>query len=333
MTQTSRLSKLFDTLADELPTTGPILAIRAMDNPAYNRFDTAQLQCLQSFKPSFDRLMQMGLTPIQNLPDSAAAAIVELTRSKPENLANIAWAYETLEAGGYLFIDGAKTDGIDSILKAVKKLAHVDGAYSKAHGKSIWLTKVDKNNPFKEWLTLTAIAKNNDGFLTIPGIFSSDAIDPASALLSTHIGHPLKGKGADLGAGWGYLSHHALETYPEITQLDLFEAEQTSLTCAQKNITDERAHFHWQDVLSMSTKATYDFILMNPPFHVSRKADPSLGRDFIAKAAKMLAPKGRLWMVANKQLAYEATLDAHFNTWDYAHQTSQYKIIHARRPK
>lgn len=333
MTQTSRLAKLFDTLADDLPQAGSILVVRATDNPAYRRFDSSRLQCLQSFKPSFDKLEQMGLTPVQALPDAAVAAIVELTRSKPENLANIALAFENLELGSHLFIDGAKTDGIDSILKAVKKYSPVDGSYSKAHGKTIWLTKTQKTNPFSEWLNLTAIAKNNDGFWTVPGIFSADAIDPGSALLSTHIGHPLKGKGADLGAGWGYLSHHALQTYRGITQLDLFEAEKVSLECAQKNITDERAHFHWHDITSMPVKAVYDFILMNPPFHVSRKADPSLGRDFITKAAKMLAPKGRLWMVANKQLAYEATLDAHFNTWDYAHQTSQYKIIHARRPK
>ena len=159
------------------------------------------------------------------------------------------------------------------------------------------------------------------------------SLDPASALLSANITVPLKGKGADLGAGWGYLSHHALQTYPEITGLDLFEAEQISLDCAQKNIVDKRANFHWQDVRNMPAKSIYDFILMNPPFHVSRKADLAIGRDFIAQAAKLLAPKGRLWMVANKQLAYEATLNVHFNTWDYAVQTNQYKIIHARRPK
>ena len=144
---------------------------------------------------------------------------------------------------------------------------------------------------------------------------------------------PLKGKGADLGAGWGYLSQFALQTYPGITKLDLFEAEQVSLDCAQHNINDERAQFHWQDVLSMPEKAVYDFIVMNPPFHVTRKADPDIGRRFIAKASKLLTPKGRLWMVANKQLAYEATLHACFNTWSYVEQTNQYKIIHARRPK
>jgi len=333
MAQTSRLSKLFDTLTDELPEGGPILVMRATNNPAYRLFEAGDIHAVQSFKPSFDVLETIGLRPTQDMPTTAKLAIVELTRSKPENLANVAKAYEVLDLGAQLFVDGAKTDGIDSILKAVKAKTDVEGSYSKAHGKTIWVTKTTAENPFKEWLGLTDISQNKDGYWTAPGIFSADAIDPASALLCEHITVPLKGKGADLGGGWGYLSKHALATYPDITSLDMFEAEHISLNCARKNITDGRARFHWTDVQTMPEKGAYDFIIMNPPFHVSRKADVSLGRDFIAKAAKLLAPKGRLWMVANKQLAYEAVIDANFNTWSYEQQTSLFKVIHARRPK
>ena len=333
MAQSSRLAKLLDTLTDELPDGGPILIMRATNDPAYRRFDAKDICAIQSFKPSFDILESIGLRPTQDMPSSVKMAIVELTRSKPENLANIAKAYDILDVGGLLFIDGAKTDGIDSILKNVKSKMDIEGSYSKSHGKTIWVNKATTKNPLKEWITLTDTAQNKDGFWTSTGIFSADAIDPASALLCENITVPLKGKGADLGAGWGYLSHHALNTYPEITSLDLFEAEKISLTCAQSNITDQRAQFHWTDVQSMPKKGTYDFIIMNPPFHVSRKADVSLGRDFISKAAKLLAPKGRLWLVANKQLAYEAVINESFHTWSYEEQTSIFKVIHARRPK
>ena len=333
MTQSPRLAKLFDTHADTIPTDGLILVMRATNNPAYNRFDPAQIHCIQSFKPDHDTLEGIGLKPLQNTPETAAMAIVELTRSKPENLANIAKAYGVLDLGGSLYIDGAKTDGIGSIAKAVKQFIPLEGSYAKAHGKTVWITKTTKNNPLQNWLSLTNAAKNTDGFWTVPGIFSADTIDPASALLTANITRPLNGKGADLGAGWGYLSQFALQTYPNIKQLDLYEAERISLDCAAKNIADTRAQFHWQDIRNMPDKAVYDFIIMNPPFHVSRKADPSLGRDFIAKAASLLTPKGHLWMVANKQLAYEAVLDTHFNTWTNVEQTPQYKVIHARSPK
>lgn len=333
MAQTSRLSKLFETLDGDLPQSSPVLVVRATDNPAYRRFDPADMLCLQSFKPAYTRLENTGITPIDQLPDTAGMAVVELTRSKPENLANIAKAFGVLSQGAMLFVDGAKTDGIDSVIKAIKKLAPVQGSYSKAHGKTVWMVKQSGENPFHAWLALTDMARNTDGYWTVPGIFSADGIDPASAFLCQNITVPLKGKGADLGAGWGYLSQQALQSSPDIKEIDLIEAEKVSLECAQKNITDHRAVFHWQDVLALPEKAVYDFIVMNPPFHVSRKADPDLGRNFILKASKLLNPKGRLWMVANKQLAYEATLDACFNTWSYVEQSNQYKIIHARRPK
>jgi len=288
---------------------------------------------MQSFKLGYTQLEVTGITPVDKLPETATMAVVELTRAKPENLANIAKAFDVLNAGGRLFIDGAKTDGIDSIFKVVKKLNPVEGCYSKAHGKTVWLVKQSGENPFHAWSNLTDMSRNSDGYWTVPGIFSADSIDPASAFLCQNITVPLKGKGADLGAGWGYLSQQALQAYPDIKAIDLFEAEKVSLHCAQKNITDPRVEFHWQDVLSLPEKAIYDFIVMNPPFHVSRKADPDIGRNFILKASKLLNPKGRLWMVANKQLAYEATLDACFHTWSYVEQSNQYKTVHTRRPK
>lgn len=333
MTQNTRLEKFFASHNTAMPQAGIMLIIRANANPVYGNFDPLNLHCQQSFKPSYDALMRMGITPHQSLPASAQSAIVELTRSKPENLANIAKAYALLDMGANLYIDGAKTDGIESILKAIAQRTDVEESYSKSHGKMIWLIKNQQESPFADWVHLADIAKNKDAFYTAPGIFSSDAIDPASALLCENITHPLRGKGADLGAGWGYLSHHALQNYPAISDLDLFEAEHISLNCAQQNITDKRAQFHWQDVQTMAVKPLYDFILMNPPFHIARKAEPSIGRSFIERASKMLTAKGRLWLVANKQLAYEATLDTHFKTWSYVTQSSQYKVIYATRPK
>ena len=44
------------------------------------------------------------------------------------------------------------------------------------------------------------------------GIFSADHIDPGSALLAEHLPKNLRGRVADLGAGWGFLSRAALET-------------------------------------------------------------------------------------------------------------------------
>ena len=75
-----------------------------------------------------------------------------------------------------------------------------------------------------------------------------------------------------------------------------------------------------------------DAVVMNPPFHVGRKADPALGRAFIAAARRVLKPSGALWLVANRHLPYETALEAHFRNSDEIAGDGRFKILHATRP-
>lgn len=334
MTRNERLSLPFDQGLIGAVGEDPVVAIRANPATIYEQFET--LVCVQGFKPAYDALNQLGLPVVAELPpdQTAALVIVELTRSKAETLANIAIGYSILKPGGTLIVDGSKTDGIESVLKAAKKLHPVEGALSKAHGKVFWLTKTQDTPPeFTDWARALTPATNAEGYFTAAGMFSPEASDAGSALLAQQIGGKLKGKGADLGAGWGWLARQALDGNAAITALALYEAETAALACARLNVTDPRAEFHWADVCGLSGPADHDFVVMNPPFHQSRKAEPELGRQFIHTAAKLLHPKGTLWMVANRQLAYEAALTAHFHTWEYLEQSPGFKCIRATRPK
>lgn len=333
MTRNERLSLPFDQGLIDPAGDAPAVAIRANPATVYEQFEN--LVCIQGFKPVHDALQHHGLSVLADVPQgqTAALAVVELTRSKAENLANIATGYGLLEAGGILVVDGVKTDGIESVLKAVKKLLPVAGTLSKAHGKVFWLAKAQTPPEFATWAEALVPTRNADGYYTAAGMFSPDAVDAGSALLAGKIDGKLKGKGADLGAGWGWLSRQALDSNAAITALALHEAEQSALQCARRNVTDPRAEFHWTDVSTLSGPSDHDFILMNPPFHQSRKAEPELGRQFIQTAARLLHAKGTLWMVANRQLAYEATLSAHFHSWDYLEQSPGFKCIKATRPK
>jgi 16S rRNA (guanine1207-N2)-methyltransferase len=48
----------------------------------------------------------------------------------------------------------------------------------------------------------------NNEFITVPGVFSADHIDPASELLKKYLPNNLKGSGADFGVGWGFLTKY-----------------------------------------------------------------------------------------------------------------------------
>ena len=194
---------------------------------------------------------------------------------------------------------------------------------SKAHGKLFWLQGGD----FSDW---AASDRHVDGFLTRPGVFSADGPDKGSLALLEAL-PPLRGRVADLGAGWGFLARHILEA-DSVTALDLIEADAVALDCARANIADPRAHFHWADATRFRPQAPYDVVVSNPPFHVSRAGDPGLGQAFIAAAARMLTSQGSFWMVSNRHLPYEDALTATFQHVGEAGGTAGFKVIHAHRP-
>ena len=171
-------------------------------------------------------------------------------------------------------------------------------------------------------------------FLSRPGLFAWDRIDAASSLLAAHLPLDLAGVGADLGAGYGYLSAEVLARCPQVTGMDLYEAQARALALARQNLQRESQAvplaFHWHDVCAGLLRR-YDFIVSNPPFHAGRADQPELGRAFIAAAAAALNPEGRLWMVANRHLPYESTLREGFSSVRIVADEQGFKVIAAIR--
>ena len=201
-------------------------------------------------------------------------------------------------------------------------------SFAKAHGRA-FVFAAPGGGAFVDWQaqTLTPLP----GFITRPGVFSADGVDPGSEFLAALLPVDLKGKGADLGAGWGWLAAQVLNR-ASVKELHLVEAEAEALACARENITDGRAVFHWADATRFHPEAVLDFVVMNPPFHVGRAADPALGAGFIRAAAKMLHPAGRLWLVANRTLPYEEALRSTFAIVDPVALGGGFKVLSAARP-
>ena len=231
-------------------------------------------------------------------------------------------------AAGTVVIDGGKTDGVDGLYKDIRKRVDVRGPISKAHGKIFWF-KSDAD-AFSDWAAPEH--QQADGFVTAPGVFSADGIDPASELLLAALPAKLGRHVADFGAGWGYLSAQILKD-ERIEKLDLVEADHLALSCARDNVPDARARFHWADAITWKSAEPLDAVVMNPPFHTSRAADPSLGKGFIQSAARNLGKSGHLWMVANRHLPYEATLGDSFASVEEASGDNRFKVLHASRPR
>lgn len=272
------------------------------------------------FFPDAQSWGRAGYQVAQSATGAFSAALVVLPRAKDAARALIA---EASAAAPLLVVDGQKHDGVDSILKAVKARHAPEGVIAKAHGKLFWI----KGAEFSDWAATDRVV---DGFVTRPGVFSADGPDKGSLALAEAL-PPLRGRVADLGAGWGFLARHIL-TSEAVTHLDLIEADAVALDCARINVTDPRTAFRWADATAFAPSAPCDVVVSNPPFHAGRAGDPGLGQAFIAAAARMLTPQGSFWMVANRHLPYEGALDRAFAQTEEVGGTPGFKVIHATRP-
>lgn len=281
---------------------------------------------IQDFKPHFDVWEAKGFAVMRNTRERYAASIVCLPRAKAQARAMIAQACAV--SGGPVVIDGQKTDGADGILREMRKRVTVQGPVSKAHGKLFWIAEGSADF-FADWEQGPALTEG--GFWTAPGVFSADGVDLASALLADALPQKLGSQVADLGAGWGFLSAHVLER-PAVENVHVVEAGHLAIECARHNVTDERAKFYWEDVTKWEPPHKMDTVVMNPPFHTGRAAEPALGQAFVATAARVLSANGMLWMVANRHLPYEAELKIRFADVEEIGGDARFKLFCARRP-
>ncbi|WP_375703489.1 class I SAM-dependent methyltransferase [Bartonella sp. AD13SXNS] len=241
---------------------------------------------------------------------------------------------ECVKPNGWIVISGNKTAGAASMMKWVKNIVPITNKLSKNHGLVFWLQvppQIEKQNIVQ----LRSLPLTFGKFQTTSGMFSHGRIDPGSAALASYMLKVISGKTADFGAGWGFLSHVALESNVKLTSLDLYEADYNALRAAKQHLKDITApfpiHFYWHDLVHEPVTNLYDTIISNPPFHTQQTTDVSLGKHFIINAAKSLKPRGNLLLVANRHLPYETLLKDIFHTVLIHEQAHGFKIIEARK--
>lgn len=283
-----------------------------------------EVVAVTGFRPDHDALVARGLHVSRRIDGAIGGAVVFASRAKAVTLDLIAQATAALPAGAPVILDGDRGNGIDSIVRLCRAAFDVEEVFAKAHGKCFTFPSAPAPDG---WASVPRLV---DGFVTRPGVFSADGVDPGSALLIPHL-VGLAGRVCDLGAGWGVLGRAVLAS-DAVTALACVEAEADALDCARENLPDPRADFHWADAVTWEG-GPFDVVVMNPPFHAGRRAEPELGRAFLRTAARILAPRGKLLMVANRQLPYEAALSDLFAERIALADADGYKMIEARSPK
>ena len=337
---------VFDTLslaleeAALLPETGGILVLRAEAVPFLMSLPKDRVTCQNSFKPDHDALKAAGFTVLPPETEQfapAALTIVLPPRQRDETRALFARALRDAPVGGVVIASLPNTLGAKTGEKILEELAGETQSLSKHKCRAFWAVKTEAwNAPLaEEWIALDAPQEVDGGALwSRPGLFSWDRIDAGSELLADSVPEWIRGRGADFGAGQGFLSREVLSNCQHVESMDLYEAEHRALACQTLNLEGfDNWTAHWADVTKNAPQAEYDFIVMNPPFHTGRADSASLGQDFIRAASNALKTGGTLWLVANRHLPYEAALGEWFKSHEMLEDEGGYKIIKAEKPK
>lgn len=288
-----------------------------------------QIAAVQGMRPLFNALDAAGLTVTPDLPDGQFdGALILISRHRDETRSLINKALSRLKPGGAVLIAGSKNDGIASAAKDAGALFDISGSLSKYHAKVFWF-RADGSKRLPE----AEPGLIGGRYRTAPGLFSSAHVDPGSAFLISQLPRDLKGRIADFCAGWGYLSAEIAAARPAVKSIALHEADHAALEAAKANMaclaSGMAASFHWQDLMAEKATGSYDTVVMNPPFHQGRSADPAIGSAIIRNARNALHKGGRLYLVANRNLPYEAVLAAEFFKSGELARNAGYKVLWA----
>ena len=330
----------FESAELRLPADGRALFLRARAGVRLREMAQPGWLCEQSFMPFADELGRNGL----RVGEPAAYEVFPLVlvlppRQRDEARALFARALRHTAPGGTVLASMPNTEGAKSGEADLAKLTGAAQHLSKHKCRVFWSTPNAAGADqalLAEWLAFDAPRAIVDGYVSRPGLFAWDRIDRASALLAAHLPDDLQGRVADLGAGYGYLASQVIARCPRVSAIDLYEAEARALEPARVNLARAQREcgrelsvaVHWNDVTRGLPKR-YDAIVSNPPFHQGRADLPELGRAFITSAANALQPDGRLWLVANRHLPYEAILTARFREVRSVVVQEGFKVIEA----
>ncbi len=271
------------------------------------------------------RFSDFDLSELDGLPEDQKPQQVFYRISKERPVVNhvINSVFKLLAAGGEFHIAGGKNEGIKTYFKQgsalfgsaakLKKAGNVywgtltkNTIYALPHDENMSLLN-DNNYTQLRLITTT----NGDEFFSKPGTYGWDKIDKGSEFLADQLDNILPGLPVanmnflDLGCGYGYLTMRCQDKgFASITATD-------NNAAAIASIGANADHFGIDvtivaDDCAAKLTGPFDVIVCNPPFHQGFNVESALTHKFIQTTLRLLASRGRAFLVVNSFIPLEA---------------------------
>jgi 16S rRNA (guanine1207-N2)-methyltransferase len=234
-------------------------------------------------------------------------------------------ALYALRPGGRLYVVGAKNRGI---LTVAKRLQEAFGnvhtlRISKGHRVLCAYKTAESAIDLGQWKQVS--------------IFASSQLDEGTALLLEALKVYDDDDALDLGCGAGFIglhiAAHAAKGHVTMVDSSLAAVEAAQRAVEQSGLTNIRVLVSdsAQALVDQEQNQRFDLVATNPPFHQGGIQTSEIAARFIRDAARVLRPRGRFYLVANRFLKYELTIREHFRTLEEVAGNNKYKVLLARR--
>jgi len=146
-----------------------------------------------------------------------------------------------------------------------------------------------------------------------PNVFAREHLDLGTRCLLPYLpAGPTPLRAVDLGCGNGALSLALAARNPRAEVLGVDESYQ-AVACARANaeragFSRDRLEFAVADGLADTAPDSVDLVVLNPPFHQAQALGDQVAWSLFQHARRTLRDQGRLLVVGNRHLGYEAKL-------------------------
>jgi 16S rRNA (guanine1207-N2)-methyltransferase len=242
-----------------------------------------------------------------------------------------------LRPGGVFYLAGANDAGVKSAAKYVRQvfgevtvLGYRGGCRVVCAVRSAHVQVPE--SAYYRWHTRRAEAGGTAvAFITKPGLFSWDRLDDGTRLLIEALEDGAIEDGdrvLDIGCGAGVLTqiarrHTGAENVWAV-DADCRAVEATRRTLALSG--GGESHVLLSDCTEAVGDRPFDVVISNPPFHRERATTYAIAAQIIRDAARLLARRGRLYLVANAFPKYRPLIETAFGRAELLRRDNRYCV-------